>query len=42
MSRSAVPAHGSPVEELTKLASMLESGLLTREEFERLKARVLG
>jgi hypothetical protein len=30
----------SPVEQLTKLASMLESGLLTREEFNRLKARL--
>jgi hypothetical protein len=38
----AVPAQGSPVEELTKLASMLESGLLTRDEFERLKVRLLG
>ena len=35
----AMPA--SPVEELTKLASMLESGLLTREEFDSLKARLL-
>ncbi len=32
----------SPVGELTKLASMLESGLLTREEFDRLKARLLA
>jgi hypothetical protein len=32
----------SPVEELAKLAGMLESGLLTREEFDRLKARVLS
>ena len=37
---AAAPA--SPVEELTKLAGMLESGLLTREEFELMKARVLG
>lgn len=32
----------SPVEELTKLASMLDSGLLTREEFDTLKARLLN
>jgi hypothetical protein len=32
----------SSVEELTKLASMLERGLLTREEFDRLKARLLA
>jgi hypothetical protein len=32
----------SPVEELTKLAGMLESGLLTREEFELMKSRILG
>ena len=31
-----------PVEELAKLASMLASGLLTREEFETLKARLLS
>jgi Short C-terminal domain len=33
---------GSPVEELSKLASMLDSGLLTREEFDRLRARLLA
>lgn len=32
----------SPVAELTKLASMLEGGLLTREEFDTLKARILN
>ena len=32
----------SPVEELTKLASMLQSGLLTREEFDHLKAKLLA
>jgi hypothetical protein len=32
----------SPVEELTKLASMLDSGLLNREEFDRLKAKLLA
>jgi Short C-terminal domain len=36
------PAPVSPVEELTKLAGMLESGLLTREEFELMKAKILG
>lgn len=39
---SAVPVPASPVEELSKLASMLENGLLTREEFDALKARLLG
>jgi putative oligomerization/nucleic acid binding protein len=37
---AAAPA--SPVEELTKLAGLLESGLLTREEFELMKAKLLG
>jgi hypothetical protein len=32
----------SPVEELTKLADMLEKGLLTREEFDLMKAKILG
>ena len=32
----------SLVDELAKLASMLESGLLTRDEFDRLKARLLA
>lgn len=32
----------SPVEELTKLADMLEKGLLTREEFDSMKAKILG
>ena len=31
----------SPVEELGKLAGMLEKGLLTREEFDLMKARIL-
>lgn len=35
----AMPA--SPVAELVRLADMLAAGLITREEFERLKARVL-
>ena len=37
---SAMPA--SPVEELARLADMLEKGLLTREEFDLMKARLLG
>jgi Short C-terminal domain len=36
----ATPA--SPVEELSKLADMLEKGLLTRDEFERMKAKLMG
>jgi hypothetical protein len=32
----------SPVEELSKLAGMLEKGLLTREEFDLMKAKLLG
>ena len=36
----ALPA--SPVEELTKLAAMLDSGLLTRQEFDHLKAKLLA
>jgi hypothetical protein len=38
--RPAVPV--SPVEELARLAAMLESRLLTREEFDLLKARLLS
>jgi hypothetical protein len=38
-----VPARSAvPVEELAKLAEMLEKGLLTREEFELMKAKLLG
>jgi hypothetical protein len=33
--------HPSPIGELAKLASMLESGLLTRQEFDLLKAKLL-
>jgi hypothetical protein len=41
--QSGAPTNsGSPVEELSKLADMLEKGLLTREEFDQMKARVLG
>ena len=37
------PARSAaPVEELTKLADMLERGLLTREEFNLMKAKLLG
>jgi hypothetical protein len=32
----------SPVEELTKLAEMLEKGLLTREEFDLMKAKLIS
>jgi hypothetical protein len=32
----------SPVEQLTKLADMLEKGLLTREEFDPMKAKFFG
>jgi len=35
------PQRASPVAELTKLADMLQAGLLTREEFDQLKARLL-
>jgi hypothetical protein len=35
-------APRSPVEELAKLASMLDSGLLTREEFEQLKTKIIA
>jgi hypothetical protein len=37
--RAAAP---SPVQELTQLADMLEKGLLTREEFDLMKAKLLG
>ena len=40
--RLAPVAPPSPVQELTKLADMLEKGLLTREEFDLMKAKVLG
>ena len=32
----------SPVDELTRLASLLEAGLLTRQEFEQLKAKIIA
>jgi hypothetical protein len=35
------PVPPSPVEELAKLADMLEKGLLTREEFDLMKAKIL-
>ena len=35
-------AAPSPVQELTQLADMLEKGLLTREEFDLMKAKLLG
>lgn len=35
-------APPSPVEELAKLADLLEKGLLTREEFDLMKANLLG
>lgn len=38
---ASASASASPVEELTKLAAMLESGLLTREEFDLMKAKLL-
>jgi hypothetical protein len=33
---------GSSVEKLARLADMLEKGLLTREEFDLMKARLIG
>ncbi len=38
----AAATSASPVEELTRLAAMLETGLLTREEFNQTKAKLLG
>jgi hypothetical protein len=32
----------SPVEELTRLAELLEKGLLTRDEFDVMKAKLMG
>jgi hypothetical protein len=32
----------APVDELTRLAELLDGGLLTREEFDRLKARLIS
>jgi len=40
--QEARAASPSPVEELTKLADLLEKGLLTREEFDQMKAKLLG
>ncbi len=39
--RAPVAASASPVDELARLASLLDDGLLTREEFEYLKARLI-
>lgn len=41
-SSETLPVPPSPVEELAKLADMLEKGLLTREEFDLMKAKILG
>jgi len=41
-SSEARPVSSSPVEELAKLADMLEKGLLTRDEFDLMKAKILG
>ena len=41
-SPEAHPVPPSPVEELTKLADMLEKGLLTREEFDLMKAKIVA
>lgn len=38
----ALAVSFSPVEELTKLADMLEKGLLTRDEFDLMKAKLIG
>lgn len=35
------PGPASPTDDLSKLAGLLDSGLLTREEFDQLKARLL-
>lgn len=40
--QQAPVTSASPVGELTKLAGMLENGLLTRDEFDQLKARLLA
>jgi putative oligomerization/nucleic acid binding protein len=39
--RDVRTASASPVDELTKLADLLERGLLTREEFDLMKAKFL-
>ncbi len=36
------PAPGSTTDQLSKLASLLQDGLLTRDEFDQLKAKVLA
>jgi hypothetical protein len=39
---SAPPDAGTIPDQLTKLASLLAGGLLSREEFEQVKARVIA
>ncbi len=39
---AAAGAAGDPVEELTKLADLRDRGVLTNEEFEKQKKRILG
>jgi Short C-terminal domain len=36
------PGPVSVVDELSRIAGMLDNGLLSREEFDQLKARLLG
>ena len=38
----AAPAADDPIEKLTKLGALLQSGLLTQEEFDAQKAKLLG
>jgi hypothetical protein len=40
--RTALPAEGTTADQLTKLAALLADGLLSREEFDQLKARVIA
>ncbi|HSR86998.1 MAG TPA: SHOCT domain-containing protein [Streptosporangiaceae bacterium] len=40
--KSGPAAPGSVTDQLTRLASMLESGLLTRNEFDKLKAKLIA
>jgi hypothetical protein len=39
---TALPTEGTAADQLTKLAALLADGLLSREEFDQLKARVIA
>ena len=42
VSSPAAPAGDDPIEKLTKLGALLQNGLITQEEFDAQKSKLLG